>query len=75
MASSPESTLRALRRTTFGTVDEAAHALGISRWTLHRAEHGGAVGSETQRKIAEVFGIPWRTLMRPFIDQVIEEAS
>lgn len=65
-----ESSLRALRRITFGTVADASKALGISRWTLHRAENGGAVGPETRSRLEQTFNLPWHELMRPFIDQI-----
>jgi hypothetical protein len=68
-----ETTLRALRRTTYGTVIRAGRKLGLSRWTLHRAECGGAVGPDTRRKLEKAFKLPWPTLMRPFVDQVIGE--
>lgn len=70
----PETVLRVLRRLKYGRLKDAAVTLGFSVWTLRRAELGGAVGAETRRSFEEAFDLPWRTLMRPFVDQIVEEA-
>lgn len=67
----PETTLRVLRREALGSVKDASKVLGVSRFTLHRAEHGGAVSDKTVQMFEDVFGLPWETLMEPF-SKVIE---
>jgi len=70
----PKTVLRVLRRQRGSLKDEASR-VGLSVWTLRRAEKWGAVGTETRRKIQNAFELPWQTLMRPFTDQILEEVQ
>jgi hypothetical protein len=69
----PETVLRVLRRHEYGRLKNAAPALGISTWTLRRAELGGCVGAETRRKLEAAFGLSWRSLMRDWVSGIVGE--
>jgi hypothetical protein len=70
-----ETTLRVWRRAHYGNMKVAAKALGLSRWTLHRAECALAVGAETKRCLEEAFGFPWETLMSDWVDGIRKKRS
>lgn len=70
-----ETTLRALRRMTFGTYANAVKALSLSRLTLYRAETGKPVSAETKKRLEAAFGLPFSKLKTPFVNSIIREAA
>jgi len=65
-----ETLLCALRRRQFGGIADAARALGISRWTLRRAENG-YVGAPTRKLLETAFDMSWETLTRDWLSVVM----
>ena len=67
-----ESTMRVLRRLTFGTIARAAKCLGVCRRTIYRAEVGHRVSADTQRLLEATFHLPWAQLRADFEETVDE---
>jgi hypothetical protein len=54
----------------FPRMKDAATATGLSRWLWWRAERRLPIGTKSQRVLEAEFKLPWRLLMRPWLDEV-----